>query len=269
MLEPSREVFWNIPPSLQTIFYIFSAVAIAIFLIGSWLRLSVWLKGKDDPTDMVSKKSALGLIWMSMTYMFSTDCLFAKKVFGKSFIRAVMLIFVYWGFIILFIGTVIVAIDYDLNLHFLRGDIYIYFSLILDIAGALLLIGLIFFILRRYLIYKDRVVSGWEDASVLILMLIIALTGFAVEGIRLAVSNPNLMDLSPIGAIFSSIIKSLTPDIDSLKLLYRVFWIIHALSALSFIVYIPFSKQFHMFAAQITTYEASTRESRLKEIVRD
>lgn len=219
--------------------------------------------------DMVSKRSALGLIWISISYMFSGDCFFAKRVFGKSFTRAVMLIFVYWGFIILFIGTVIVAIDYDLNLHFLRGSFYLYFSFILDIAGGLFLAGLLFFILRRYLVSVKEVVSGWEDASVLILMLIIVATGFAVEGIRLAVLTPHLMDLSPAGAVFSLIFKALTSDTDSLKSLYRVFWMLHALSALSLVACIPFSKQFHMFAAQITTYEASMRESKLHGIVHE
>src|SRR3989304_2411236 len=144
MLESSREVFWNIPSSLRMIFYILSIIAIAIFLIGSWLRISIWLKGKDDPHDLVSKKSALGLIRMSILYIFSKDCLFAKRVMMRSKLRAVILLSVYWGFIILFIGTLIVGIDHYLSLNILKGWYYLYFSLILDIAGGMLLIGILF-----------------------------------------------------------------------------------------------------------------------------
>ncbi len=269
MLEPSREVFWNISTSLRMIFYIFSAIAVAIFLIGSWLKISTWLKGKDDPHDIISKKSALGLIKMSLSYIFSKDCLLAKRVMGRSRLRAIMLIFVYWGFIVLFIGTLIVAVDYDLNLNILKGWFYLYFSLILDIAGGLLLTGLLFFILRRFLPSRDAVISGWEDIVVLIFMLIIVLTGFSVEGIRLARFKPHLMDLSPVGAIFSSVFKNLISDQSSLESFYRILWVAHALSALSFIAYIPFSKQFHMFAAQITTSEAAMRESALTGIVHE
>lgn len=269
MLESSREVFWNIPISLRTIFYAFSVISVAIFFIASWLKISIWLKGRDDPQDLVSGKSALGLIGMSLSYIFSRDCLFAKRVRERSKLRAVMLMFVYWGFIILFIGTLTVAIDYDLSLNVLKGWFYLYFSLILDIAGGLLLIGLLFFILRRLLSSKDIVISGWDDKVVLIFILIILLTGFCVEGIRLARFNPPLMDLSPVGAVFSVIFRNFISDQFSLESLYRIFWIFHALFALSFIIYIPFSKQFHMFAAQITTVEASRRESTLEGIVHD
>jgi len=179
----------------------------------------------------------------------------------------VMLIFVYWGFIILFIGTVVVAIDYDLGLDILKGWFYLSFSLILDIAGGLLLIGILFFILRRLLSSREVVVSGWDDLIVLIFMLIIALSGFSVEGLRLARLNPPLMDISPVGTLFSLVFKIL--DKGSLISLYRILWVIHALFALSFIAYIPFSKQFHMFAAQITTVEASRRASALQGVVHD
>jgi nitrate reductase gamma subunit len=267
MIEASREIFWNVPTSLSTIFYIVSVIAVAIFFIGSWLRISIWLKGKDDPQALVSRKSALGLVMMSLSYIFSRDCLLAKRVMERSKVRGVMLIFVYWGFIILFIGTLTVAIDHYPPLDILKGRFYLYFSLILDIAGGLLLIGLLFFILRRYIPSKDVIISGWDDAVILIFMLLIVITGFSVEGIRLARLNPPSMDFSPVGAIFSVIFKAL--DQAALQSLYRIFWVFHALSALSFISYIPFSKQFHMFAAQITTSEASLRESTLSGIVHD
>jgi len=46
---------------------------------------------------------------------------------------------------------------------------------------------------------------------------------------------------------------------DTLLFAHRLSWILHFIFAFSFIVYIPFSKQFHMFAAQITTKAASSR----------
>ncbi len=38
-------------------------------------------------------------------------------------------------------------------------------------------------------------------------------------------------------------------------------WILHFSFAFAFVSYIPYSKQFHMFAAQITTKAAEARRS--------
>lgn len=267
MLEASREVFGDIPQIIRTAFYIAAILTVVIFTAGSWFKVSIWLRGKDDPSDLVSGKSAFWFIRNSLLYFFSKDCLFARRVMDKSKLRGVMLIFVYWGFIVLFIGTLIVAVDYDLGLNILRGEFYLYYSFVLDVAGGLALISLFFYILRRYVFSRNAVVSSWDDAFVLVLMFLIVLSGFCLEGVRLTRFNPPIMDWSPVGAAFSLFFKSIIPEHSSLKFLYRIFWIFHALSAFAFIAYIPFSKQFHMFAAQITTMEASGRKSNLREVI--
>ncbi len=269
MLEQSREVFGDIPSLFKTIFYISAVAAMVIFIIGSWLRVSVWSKGGDDTLDHATKRSPLGLIKISMLYIFSRDCLFSRKVIERSKARALMLICVYWGFIILFIGTIIVAVDHDLGLDILKGRFYLWYSFVLDIAGGLFTVGLLFFISRRYIFSKGAVVSGWDDAVVLVLMFLIALSGFCVEGIRLARIDPPAMDWSPVGALFSDIFRSAIPDDGMLLVLYRFFWALHVFVALFFIAFLPFSKQFHMFAAQITTLEASMRRSKLMRLVHD
>lgn len=167
MVEATRLVFGDIPPLLRIIFYGAAAIAVAIFLLGSWSKVSIWLKGRDDPSDYVPKKSMWGLMRISILYLFSRECLFARRVMEKSRLRGVMLIFVYWGFIILFIGTLLVAIDYDFGLRILRGPFYLYYSLLLDLAGGLALISLLFYILRRYIFSRNIFVSSWDDAFAL------------------------------------------------------------------------------------------------------
>ena len=44
---------------------------------------------------------------------------------------------VYAGFIVLFIGTLMVAVHEDLGLHFLYGNFYLFYSLTLDVFGLL------------------------------------------------------------------------------------------------------------------------------------
>lgn len=267
MVEATREVFGDIPGLIKITFYIAAAAALFVFFAGSWIKVSIWARGREDVADYVSKMSAFELIRTSILYLFSADCLLVRRVMDKSRLRGVMLIFIYWGFIILFIGTLIVAVDYDLGLKILKGSFYLIYSLILDIAGGLALISLTFYLLRRYVFSARIVVSNWDDAVVLILMFLIILSGFCIEGSRLARFAPPLMDWSPVGALFASLIKTSAGDQASLLLSYRIFWVFHALSSLTFIAYLPFSKQFHMFAAQITTLEASRRKKHFQEVV--
>ncbi len=263
MFDASREVFGEIPRFIKILFYISASVSVVFFCAGSWLRFSLWMKGRDDPNDVVSQSSVLDLMKMSLLYFFSPDCLLARRVWRRSRIRALMLISVYWGFTILFFGTVILAIDYDAGLQILKGKVYLWYSLTLDIAGAFLLFGCAFFLLRRYVVSRKTIVSGWDDALVLLLLFTLALSGFCIEGARLMRLDPPLMDFSPIGAFFARTLCYFISESSSLALFYQLCWILHAFLALFFIAYLPFSKQFHMFAAQITTLEASVRQSTL------
>jgi nitrate reductase gamma subunit len=253
-----REVFIFIPEFLQGLFYLGSLIAIIIFLSGSYFRIRLWFRAPAE--EGLLRQNPLRFLLKGLLYLLSPECLFARRVFLRSPLRAWMLILVYWGFLILFGGTVVVAIDHYLKAGILRGNIYLVFSLILDAGGLGLLIGTAFFISRR-LFLKKEVLSGWYDLSVLFLLFIIVISGFSVEGIRLAITQRS--DLSPVGVLFSILFQGASES------LYLIFWFIHVLSALCFIAYIPFSKQFHMFASQITTVLSIEREGRLKELVHD
>jgi len=257
-MEISRKVFIFIPDFVQGLFYLGTFVATLVFLSGSYFKIRLWFRTPAEEESL--NQNPLRFLLKGLFYFFSPECLFARRVFLRSPLRAWMLILVYWGFLILFAGTVIVAIDHYLELEVLKGKIYLGFSFILDIAGLGLLIGIVFFIMRRLFLRKD-VLSGWYDLSVLFLFLIIVISGFSVEGIRLAMTQR--FDLSPVGWLFSLLFQGARES------LYLIFWFIHVLSALCFIAYLPFSKQFHMFASQITTMLSIERAERLKEIVHD
>lgn len=259
-MEASRPAFSNVPESLQSVFYILAALTIILFLLGMWTRISLWLRGKDEDSEVLTGVGITGLIKLSLVNLFSMDCFFARRVFKRSKLRGIMLILIVWSFIILFIGTVLVSLDHYLRLNFLRGTTYLAFSLILDLAGGFLLLGTAAALLRRYVFKPERMVGSLEDGVILMLLFLTVLSGFTVEGLRLAVTKPLSNDWSPVGAIFTEFGKMvLGTNQAALSSSYITAWILHFLFAFSFIVYIPYSKQFHMFAAQITTLAAAER----------
>jgi len=243
--------FWGIPDGLIKAFYACAGLTILIFALGFWDKARIWSKGKDVDQELKGM-GPVRLIWLSTIKFFSSDCMFAKRVFPRSIIRGLMLMGIMWGFLILLLGTGGRSLNYYF-IQFLEGGIWLFFSLILDVAGVLVLVGCGFGLYRKYIGKPERVVKSTQDGFLLWLLFLVVLTGFLVEGIRLAALNPPSADWSPFGFVCGVIVKSLV-GVDVLKPLYVWVWSIHFLFAFSFIAYIPFSKYEHIFAAQISTY---------------
>jgi nitrate reductase gamma subunit len=257
--------FWNIPNGLVKGFYALAFVTIIIFFLGFWDKLKIWSRGMDADQELKGM-GPIRLIWLSITKFFSSDCLFAKRVFPRSVLRALMLIGIMWGFTILLLGTGGRSINYYF-FQFLEGSIWLLFSLILDIAGILVLIGTGFGLYRKYIGKPERMVKSTQDGILLSLLFLVVLSGFFVEGIRIAVTNPPAADWSPVGLVFGAITQAIV-GAKGLNALHVGVWTIHFLLAFSFIAYIPFSKYEHIFASQISTYlfEEKWKD---KEIPRD
>ncbi len=251
--EIFREVFWGIGSELKTIFYVIAVTTIVLFLLSFWRRVSIWTKGTDDPSDPIREKGFWGIIYFVIRYTFSRECLFAKRVMPLSRYRGVVFILIVWGFLTLFTGTIILSLDHYLNLNILKGSVYQIFSLLMDIAGISLLIGLTGALLRRIILKDKEVINRTEDIVFLLLLILIVIFGFIIEGIRLSVSEYGYMESAPVGYIFSQIFGAEFKDF------YPLFWMIHSLLAFAFIMYLPYSKGFHIFASQITTWAAAQR----------
>ena len=137
--------------------------------------------------------------------------------------------------------------------QFLDGGVWLLFSLLLDIAGVVVLVGTGFGLYRKYIGKPERMVKSTQDGILLSLLFLVIFSGFLVEGIRLAALNPPAADWSPIGFAFGGVVKALF-GAKALSALYIGIWTIHFLFAFSFIAYIPFSKYEHIFASQISAY---------------
>mgnify|MGYP002000241194 FL=1 len=243
--------FWNIPKGLISVFYVFAFATVIIFVLGFWDKMRIWSKGMDVDHELKGMGPA-GLIWLSIIKFFSPDCLLAKRLFPRSFIRGLMLVGIMWGFTLLFLGTVGRSVNHYM-FQFLDGGVWLLFSLLLDIAGVVVLVGTGFGLYRKYIGKPERMVKSTQDGILLSLLFLVIFSGFLVEGIRLAALNPPAADWSPIGFAFGGVVKALF-EAKVLSALYIGIWTIHFLFAFSFIAYIPFSKYEHIFASQISAY---------------
>ena len=87
-------------------------------------------------------------------------------------------------------ATVILEIDHQLpdNLKFLHGKVYQAYAATADVVGVIFVVGILWAIGRRYVQrpYRIRIKTKPEDAVILGTFLLIGVTGFLIEGFRIA-----------------------------------------------------------------------------------
>jgi Fe-S oxidoreductase/nitrate reductase gamma subunit len=237
-MTPSRTSYWLIQH--VWVFYLLAALAVGVFLFGVIIHVSVWIKG--------IKRQKIPFSWHSISNLF-LDGVFGRRIFRGDIAAGTMHILILWGFLGLFVGTVLISVDYWL-FHFLSGSVYIWYATCLEVVGLMLLIGIVWALIRRYLQRVPRLESRIEDLAVVILLFAVTLSGFVVEGIRLAAQRPEWGTWSFAGHWVSLFFTQ--PQ--SAQSAYPYLWWVHALLSLGLIAYIPFCKLFHILAAPASIY---------------
>ncbi|MEJ2537945.1 MAG: respiratory nitrate reductase subunit gamma, partial [Calditrichia bacterium] len=193
---PTREIYWNISGIIWM--YILFLIVVIIFGWRFYQRYKLWKLGKPD-----RRLDQIGLrLKLAFQYALGQGRVIKKKYPG------LMHLIIYTGFIILTIGTILIFIGVDFtrpifSWTFLKSTFYLYYSLILDIFGILAIGGLLLAIYRRVVMKPVNLKSKKDDIVVITLFLIILLTGYVIEGLRIGVTKPAWAAWSPLGLLFS------------------------------------------------------------------
>ncbi len=251
-----------VPPEVRALFYFAWASSILIFVAGTLNRISIWRTGMPEQGGVPIGRSLRSLLWLSLSKLFSKDCLFARRAFARSPVRGLFLISVEWTTLVLILAVLSSAVNLVIPLPFLAGNAQLVVAMILDYAGGLMLLGLLFSLARRYVFPPERAVSVASDALLLGLFALVVFFAFVLEGVRLAPAGWAMVQWWPVGTLFGQALVLITgASASSLSLAYPWFYLVHTGLAFVLFAYVPFSKLFHIFAAQITT--AAARERKL------
>lgn len=237
-MTPLRVPYWNIHPIW--LFYLMTATALLIFGIGLRYHWFVWKKAIFPKTRVFSFKKLIDTI---------IELGLAKRIFHGDISAGLMHLLIMWGCIVLFIGTIMIAADYWVS-PFLFGRRYLQFSFVTDIAGAMVMLGVIWALVRRYIQRIPRLENRPSDLIIPIWLLVVAITGFMTEAVRTAAQHNPWTEWSFIGNAIS--LAWTTPE-SALKM-YPVVWWTHAILSLGLIAFIPYSKLFHLLVAPISIY---------------
>jgi Fe-S oxidoreductase len=263
MTEAIRQIYWNIGEAFGgTVLYLMALAALAIMTWGVLRDIARWRRGRPDAR--ISQIPAR--LIESLAQVFGQQRVLRDRRPGA------MHALIFFGFLALFIGTDIIAVEEDFTIPLIGADagrilvgwFYQSYELILDTMGLVFLAGLIWATWRRYVSKPDRLNNRRTDLWVLSTLLYITVTGYLLEGLRLA--NQTIGGIPvyeqtwainsyagyALAAVFRAI--GLGGGSGAALGLHIFFWLTHALLTFAFIASIPFSKFKHIFYTPINTF---------------
>ncbi len=244
-----RPDFINVPDPVYWMFY--AVIAVALFAC-AWLiaqRVRNYERGKPDDRRTTKKNVHRRLrdfragVWM--------QTLLRDPAAG------LMHSCIYFGFLVLFAATVILEINHQLPeaLKFLHGDVYRAYAATADFFGVVFIVGIVWAIGRRYVQrpYRIRIKTKPEDAAILGTFLVIGVTGFLTEGLRIALSGmPNFEKWSFVGYRVGDLVDGWSRS--TLVDVHRAMWILHFAAFVVFLVLLPTTKLRHMVTSPMNMY---------------
>ena len=239
-----------LPPVQRVLFLLFAAITIGFGLHG-FLRLYRRIAAGRSDTDARFDRLP-GRVWYALT-----TTLTQSRTFRKRRVIGVFHSFIFYGFTFYLLVNLVDAIDGFVPLSFaslgLVGQSYV---LLADILSALVLIGVIALVVRRFLLpsrrdfrfnertilhpkLKDRYVT--LDSILVSTFILFHVGSRAVgAGARLAAEGPDRF------APFATLLSHLFTPANALA--WRIFGYWGALgSVLAFLIYFPYSKHIHIF----------------------
>jgi len=245
--DVQREVFGNIPSVWKLVFY---TVLPVLILYGSVLfsqRIRNWERGAPDQRRTTKKNVGRRM----------KD--FRAGVYMQTLLRdpaaGIMHSLIYFSFLILLAVTTVLEINHAVpeSAKFLHGDIYRGYAAIGDGAGLMLLAGVVWAIVRRYVQrpYRIRIKSKPEHALILGTILAIAVTGFGAEIWRIALQGRPEFEQ---WAFVSYPLAGLIDGHRNLAGAHQVWWVAHVVSFFVFVVILPVTMLRHIFTSPLNMY---------------
>ncbi len=265
--DATREVLFNVGHWLRWLLYLSGFVLLAVVATGPLRKAKLWRLGRHDEQrwDRVGERLKVFAFYGIGQGKLTND-LYA----------GLMHLFIFWGWVVLFIGTIIIAIHADV-VYFLEGRVYLAYSAVLDLFGVIALIGLSMALWRRYVTKPPRMRLGslWDDEMLLWLMFAIVVSGFLIEGLRIGatelisgsieahgaaflndlgiaqnqkeiVANPDWAPWSPVGYALAKLFDGLGISTATMLDVHKVIWWLHLPLATLWVAWVGYGKISHI-----------------------
>ncbi len=274
------------------IFYVMFFPTAIFFFWGMALHMSVYLEGRIEGAEHATKgeklKILMGRGWRAFwnrpgwyIRVLISDVIFHRKLFGQSFFRWLAHTLLVFGFVATFIVDMIkgfttgylVELSKDIPFfsfarEFETGSIRPFLDFFLEFFSFLILVGCVLAIIRRFLLRPDQLRTEEEDITTLFFILFLELSGFFIEGYRIAhhevvEAHRYMANFTPASAnnwiSFGGYFLSLF--LKNVKINAEFLWYFHVVPCLIWFIYIPHSKLLHIFTSSVTVIADRQKQS--------
>lgn len=228
-------------------FYLFARVVYTRYM---YIRLG---KPVDFSDDM---KKRLNEVWVNV---------FGQKKLLKDKKSGIMHVIMFYGFIIIQFGAIDLFIKGLAPGNHLPVPAYPVFTFLQEITTFSVFLATVYAFYRRYVEKLARLKRGFKSGLVIIFLTTLMfsiLMSAAFEQLWLGQASFWAMPISSLLAAPFAWISA-----DAAAVLFYIFWWLHALVVLAFLVYIPQSKHFHLLVAPINVFlKRQDPPSKLKPI---
>jgi Fe-S oxidoreductase/nitrate reductase gamma subunit len=243
-VTPTREILWNVDSLGRIAIYALMVIPFAFLTFGLARRVKMWRIGRpEDRFDNWTTrfKSAV-----------HQSVLHGRINRPRNRYGGLMHLLIFWGFVTLFVGTIIVMVEDDISVPFLhysfyRGDFYLGYKLAMNLAGLLLIAGVLMALYRRLVAPVATQDTSADDIVLLAFLLVLAVQGFTLQALRLAVQHDPWGPWSFVSYPIALSLRGLSTS--WLEVLHEANWWIHFLTTYVFLSYLVYSKMVHPFTS--------------------
>lgn len=223
------------------LFILVVVLATAWFLLLTQEKMSLVALGQPTDRSSSAKERWRGVL----VYVFGQRRLFKDRYSGP------MHFAIFWGFIILTIDTLIFLLrGFFPSIGPLAGTPAVVLNTLTDIMGVAVLVALVMAAYKRYVMRPKRLVRNVDAAVVLALIAVVVLSDLAIEAFTLAVNSH--APYAPLGSILAGWLRTFGPQVN-LTGIAVAGWI-KLLTLMGFLVYLPYSKHYHLVIAPFNIY---------------
>ena len=232
------------------IFIVITVIAAGIFgYTLSGIRKNIKITKSSFPIDKIGER-----IWLTLLVAFGQSKIMRRPLIG--FMHAL----VWWGFIVITIGTLEAILDGLFGMERMFGFLGPVYDVIMasgDVFALLIFILCLMFLIRRVIIKVKRF-DGIEmtkhskiDANVSLLsimLLMISLLGFNMAYYakhEFGFVGTDMLGIYPIGKYLAATLSGSSEE--SIHLIEQASWWTHVLAVYAFANFLPYSKHFHVF----------------------